>query len=144
MGLEQDAFPKAAESKRWPSLANCRTMGQHEQADELLERCLYALEMAQHPQFALGEPHCQAPFEKESNRPLFSALFKHMQAGLFLFSSCSRGCAQPENLMQSEPPGPVKPLLALPAHVFPLMAVTTCTLSYMGSCAPGGGRGNVS
>lgn len=59
----------------------CRATGQHEQADELLQRCLYALEMALHPYFQWGEPGCRIPFEEESNRPLFSALFKHMQVG---------------------------------------------------------------
>ncbi|CAL5228630.1 g11796 [Coccomyxa viridis] len=56
-----------------------RATGQHEQADELLQRCLYALEMALHPFFQWGEPNCRIPFEEESNRPLFAALFKHMQ-----------------------------------------------------------------
>lgn len=58
-----------------------RATGQHEQADELLQRCLYALEMALHPFFQWGEPNCRIPFEEESNRPLFAALFKHMQVG---------------------------------------------------------------
>ena len=59
----------------------CRATGQHEQADELLQRCLYVLEMALHPSFQWGEPGCRIPFEEENNRPLFSALFKHMQVG---------------------------------------------------------------
>ena len=74
----------------------CRATGQHEQADELLERCLYALEMALHSQFFLGDAHCRVPYEEESNRPLFTTLFKHMQASPSLFYSCSRGYAQPE------------------------------------------------
>ena len=57
----------------------CRATGQHEQADELLQRCIYALEMALHPYFKWGEANCRIPFEEENNRPLFSALFKHMQ-----------------------------------------------------------------
>ncbi len=35
--------------------------------------------MALHPFFQWGEPICRIPFEEESNRPLFTALFKHMQ-----------------------------------------------------------------
>ena len=66
---------------------HCRATGQHEQADELLERCLYALEMALHPQFFLGDPHCRVPYEEETNRPLFTTLFKHMQASPSLFHS---------------------------------------------------------
>ena len=66
----------------------CRATGQHEQADELLQRCLYALEMALHPFFQWGEPGCRIPFEEEHNRPLFSALFKHMQVG----QPCSYNC----------------------------------------------------
>ncbi len=57
----------------------CRATGQHEQADELLQRCIYALEMALHPYFKWGEANCRIPFEEEHNRPLFIALFKHMQ-----------------------------------------------------------------
>ena len=66
----------------------CRATGQHEQADELLQRCLYALEMALHPFFQWGEPGCRIPFEEEHNRPLFSALFKHMQ----VVQPCSYNC----------------------------------------------------
>ena len=58
---------------------SCRATGQHEQADELLERCLYALEMALHPYCVLGDASCRIPYESEKNRPLFTALFKHMQ-----------------------------------------------------------------
>lgn len=61
---------------------HCRATGQHEYANELLERCLYALEMALHPSCIFGDAACQVPFEEEANRPLFTALFKHMQARL--------------------------------------------------------------
>ena len=44
-----------------------------------LERCLYALEMALHPYCVLGDASCRIPYESEKNRPLFTALFKHMQ-----------------------------------------------------------------
>jgi len=60
-------------------LSCCRATGQHEQADELLQRCIYALEMALHPYFKWGEANGRIPFEEEHNKPLFSALFKHMQ-----------------------------------------------------------------
>ena len=72
---------------RWTSIARLylgflhRATGQHEQADELLERCLYALEMGLHPYCVLGDANCRIPCEFEKNRPLFTALFKHMQVG---------------------------------------------------------------
>lgn len=46
----------------------------------MLERCLYALEMAWHPWFNPATANCRLPYEQEQNRPLFTALFKHMQA----------------------------------------------------------------
>lgn len=46
----------------------------------MLERCLYALEMAWHPWFNPATANCRLPFAQEQNRPLFTALFKHMQA----------------------------------------------------------------
>ena len=46
----------------------------------MLERCLYALEMAWHPWFNPATANCRLPFVQEQNRPLFTALFKHMQA----------------------------------------------------------------
>ena len=56
-----------------------RATGQHENADELLERSLYALEMAWHPWFnPITNPDCRLKYEEECNRPFFHALFKHM------------------------------------------------------------------
>lgn len=57
-----------------------RATGQHEYADEMLQRCLYALEMAWHPSFSPATASCRLPYSQEQNRPLFAALFKHMQA----------------------------------------------------------------
>ncbi|CAL8471120.1 g10662 [Coccomyxa elongata] len=56
-----------------------RATGQHETADEMLERCLYALELACHPWFNPSTANCRLPYRQEQNRPLFTALFKHMQ-----------------------------------------------------------------
>ncbi|KAK9819275.1 hypothetical protein WJX81_004556 [Elliptochloris bilobata] len=53
-----------------------RATGQHEYAEELLQRCLYALEMAWPPSF---RPQARVDFEEEQNRPLFVALFRHIQ-----------------------------------------------------------------
>ena len=43
--------------------------------DEMLERCLYALEMAWHPTFSPAAATAHVPFE-EGNMPLFIALFR--------------------------------------------------------------------
>ena len=45
----------------------------------MLERCLYALDLAFHPRFVLGKSRMShGPIR---NRPLFAALFKQMQVG---------------------------------------------------------------
>jgi Transcriptional repressor TCF25 len=49
-------------------------------ADEMLERCLYGLEMAWHPAFNPPLGSCRVPYKHAANRPLFVALFRHMQA----------------------------------------------------------------
>ena len=55
----------------------CRATGEHASSDEMLERCLYALDLAFHPRFVLGKSRMShGPVR---NRPLFAALFKQMQ-----------------------------------------------------------------
>ena len=55
----------------------CRATGEHASSDEMLERCLYALDLAFHPRFVLGRSRMShGPVR---NRPLFAALFKQMQ-----------------------------------------------------------------
>ena len=57
----------------------CRATGEHASSDEMLERCLYALDLAFHPRFVLGRSRMShGPVR---NRPLFAALFKQMQVG---------------------------------------------------------------
>ncbi|KAK9829524.1 hypothetical protein WJX72_006318 [[Myrmecia] bisecta] len=56
-----------------------RAMGEHAYSEEMLERCLYALEMAWHPWFNPAAANCRLNYSVEANRPLFVALFRHMQ-----------------------------------------------------------------
>ena len=65
-----------------------RNFGQHGDAADVLERALYALEMAWHPKFgaAAQEGRARLAFDKEANRPLFAALFQHVA------SLSRRGC----------------------------------------------------
>ena len=62
---------------------SCRATGQHEQADELLERCLYALEMALHPYCVLGDANCRIPYESEREP---AAVHRALQAHAGLFT----------------------------------------------------------
>ena len=50
-------------------------------AEECLSRALYSLEMGWHPTFDItsGGAGCRLDFEVEENRPLFVALFRHIQ-----------------------------------------------------------------
>ena len=61
------------------SFHGSRSTGEQAYADEILERCLYALEMAWHPWFNPAGGNCRLDFEVEANRPLFTALFRYMQ-----------------------------------------------------------------
>lgn len=56
-----------------------RHMGQHQQAAQHLERCLFVLECAWHPLFDPTLGTCRLEWADPVNRPLFKALFKHMQ-----------------------------------------------------------------
>ena len=78
-------------------LCLCRATGQHEYAEELLQRCLYALEMAWPPSFRAQVGGCRVAFEEEQNRPLFVALFRHVQARSCLRLWCHpfRNCILP-------------------------------------------------
>ena len=58
-----------------------RAMAEHAYADELIERCVYALEMAWPPGFLSAASHGTARVAyNETNEPLFIALFRYMQA----------------------------------------------------------------
>lgn len=56
-----------------------RSMGEVAASDEMLERCIYALEMAWHPYFNPGTANTRMDYEHPLNRPLFIALFKQTQ-----------------------------------------------------------------
>ena len=55
-----------------------RYSGEVAYSDEMLERCLYALETAWHPTFNPAAAACQLDYADEKNRPMFTALFRHM------------------------------------------------------------------
>lgn len=57
--------------------AKCRSGGQHETADDMLSRAIYAMEMAWPPNFSLGE--CTLEYDLPENVPLFKALFQHIR-----------------------------------------------------------------
>ncbi|KAG6546946.1 hypothetical protein Mapa_011562 [Marchantia paleacea] len=54
-------------------------MGEYQQAAELLEQCLYALECAWHPCFNPSLGTCRLDYKVDTNKALFLALFRHMQ-----------------------------------------------------------------
>lgn len=54
-------------------------MGETQKSSDLLERCLYALECAWHPWFNPASGKCRLDYSWNANKPLFKALFKHMQ-----------------------------------------------------------------
>lgn len=56
-----------------------RRMGESQRSADLLERCLYALEYAWHPWFNITTGRCRLDYGWDPNKPLFVALFKHMQ-----------------------------------------------------------------
>ncbi|KAL4430372.1 hypothetical protein ABPG77_002178 [Micractinium sp. CCAP 211/92] len=56
-----------------------RSMGEQAYAEEMLERALYALEMAWHPSFSPAAANMHVPYD-EANAPLFICLFRYMQS----------------------------------------------------------------
>ncbi|KAL3700030.1 hypothetical protein R1sor_018052 [Riccia sorocarpa] len=54
-------------------------MGEYQQAADLLEQCLYALECAWHPSFNPSLGTCRLDYTVDTNRAFFLALFRHMQ-----------------------------------------------------------------
>ncbi|KAL3162159.1 hypothetical protein ABBQ32_009867 [Trebouxia sp. C0010 RCD-2024] len=56
-----------------------RSMGEVASSDEMLERCIYALEMAWHPYFNPAAANTRMDYGLPLNRPLFVALFKQTQ-----------------------------------------------------------------
>eukprot|EP01025_Chloroclados_australasicus_P051961 TRINITY_DN6050_c0_g3_i1.p1 TRINITY_DN6050_c0_g3~~TRINITY_DN6050_c0_g3_i1.p1 ORF type:complete len:692 (-),score=119.28 TRINITY_DN6050_c0_g3_i1:343-2292(-) len=62
-----------------------RATGEHAAAEEMIERCIFALEAAWHPTFRPNNA-CTLSFEYKENQPFFKAMFKH------LVSLGRRGC----------------------------------------------------
>lgn len=56
-----------------------RSMGEHSTADDMLDRCLYAFEMAWHHSFNIATANCMLDPEREENKGFFEALFRHLQ-----------------------------------------------------------------
>ncbi|KAL2651790.1 hypothetical protein R1flu_019918 [Riccia fluitans] len=54
-------------------------MGEYQQAADLLEQCLYALECAWHPCFNPSLGTCRLDYTVDTNKAFFLALFRHMQ-----------------------------------------------------------------
>lgn len=60
--------------------------GEHQSSADAIGKCLFALECAWHPLFNPLQGNCQLKYSHETNRPLFQALFHHMN------SMGRRGC----------------------------------------------------
>ena len=70
-------IPKKAHTYRYREIRMCRSSGQNETADDMLARCLYALEMAWPLNFRLGG--CTLEYDLAENVPLFKSLFQHIR-----------------------------------------------------------------
>lgn len=55
-----------------------KIVGEHQMSADAIGKCLYALECAWHPLFPLWQGNIQLKYSHETNRPLFKALFIHM------------------------------------------------------------------
>uniref|UniRef100_A0A1D1YA67 Transcription factor 25 n=1 Tax=Anthurium amnicola TaxID=1678845 RepID=A0A1D1YA67_9ARAE len=52
--------------------------GEHQSSADAIGKCLYALEYAWHPLFSPLQGKCQLKYTHDTNKPLFQALFCHM------------------------------------------------------------------
>ena len=66
----------------------CRATGQGDTAEDMLQRSLYALEMAWHSHF--NPTTANVRMEYQPNLALFRALFAHMQVSL---AGCESDCS---------------------------------------------------
>jgi len=57
----------------------CRVSEDIQIASDLLERAIYCLECALHPNFNLASLNCRLDYNQSENRSLFIALFRHMK-----------------------------------------------------------------
>nr|KYP39724.1 Transcription factor 25 [Cajanus cajan] len=53
-------------------------LGEQQMSADAIARCLYALECAWHPMFNPLQGNCQLKFRHDTNKPIFTALFTHM------------------------------------------------------------------
>ncbi|XXG44939.1 hypothetical protein AAC387_Pa02g0161 [Persea americana] len=53
--------------------------GEHQASADAIGKCLFALECAWHPLFSPLQGNCQLKYNHETNKPIFQALFCHMQ-----------------------------------------------------------------
>ncbi|OVA19961.1 Transcription factor 25 [Macleaya cordata] len=53
--------------------------GEHDSSADAIAKCLFALECSWHPQFTPLQGNCQLKYSHDTNKPLFSVLFTHMQ-----------------------------------------------------------------
>lgn len=59
-----------------------QSMGEHSTADDMLDRCLYAFEMAWHHSFNIATANSMLDPEREENKGFFEALFRHLQVSI--------------------------------------------------------------
>jgi Transcriptional repressor TCF25 len=62
-----------------------QSMGEQSQADDMLDRCLYAFEMAWHHSFSIATANCMLDPERKQNKGFLEALFRQLQV---LTASC--------------------------------------------------------
>ena len=71
-------------------------MGDQSQADDLLDRCLYAFEMAWHHSFSIASANCTLDPERSENKGFLEALFRQLQvikpSCLILAAIATFGC----------------------------------------------------
>jgi Transcriptional repressor TCF25 len=105
-----------------------QSMGDQSQADDLLDRCLYAFEMAWHHSFSIASANCMLDPERSENKGFLEALFRQLQVlnpccivpaalamGGAVPSRCTRMDSMPQCMTsgpcgsEAEPPRPASP-----------------------------------
>jgi Transcriptional repressor TCF25 len=61
------------------SCGHLQSMGDQSQADDMLDRCLYAFEMAWHHSFSIASANCMLDPERNENKGFLEALFRQLQ-----------------------------------------------------------------
>jgi Transcriptional repressor TCF25 len=72
-----------------------QSMGEQSTADDMLDRCLYAFEMAWHHSFSVATANCMLDPERKENKGFYEALFRQLQVhyvARLVHGVCSRWC----------------------------------------------------